>query len=239
MHTGFVQRGLPRSSPKNAAAPLYYWRPIEVRYPIFGIFSSFFLVRPVSAKTATTFWPPPPRRRARAATKSLVKPPSAIVLEVFESARRPKSHVAASLRHVRRLESARTPQKTPPSAFGAHAKRAVSRARSAAFGVLGGPCGGVAHPRQAPTQPGLRRLLLRPPSRTQRAAGGGSSFSWTHPPLPFSFLGFLAGRPCVILTSRVGRPLHSLSPSSAALSRDVYFAFFRKFWTPCCGTGGV
>ena len=23
MHTGFVQRGLPRSSPKNAAAPLY------------------------------------------------------------------------------------------------------------------------------------------------------------------------------------------------------------------------
>ena len=83
-------------------------------------------------------------------------------------------------------------------------------------------CGGVAHPRrgQAPTQPGLRRLLLRPPSRTQRAAGGGSSFSWTHPPLPFSFLGFLAGRPCVILTSRVGRPLHSLSPSSAALSRD-------------------
>ena len=52
--------------------------------------------------------------------------------------------------------------------------------------------------------------------------GGGSSFSWTHPPLPFSFLGFLAGRPCVILTPRVGRPLHSLFPSSAALSRDVY-----------------
>ena len=56
-----------------------------------------------------------------------------MVLEVFESARRPKCQVAASLRHVRRLESARTPQKTPPSAFGAHAKRAVSRARSAAF----------------------------------------------------------------------------------------------------------
>ena len=34
-------------------------------------------------------------------------------------------------------------------------------------------------------------------------------------------MGFPAGRPCVILTSRVGWPLHSLSPSSAALSRDA------------------
>ena len=48
-----------------------------------------------------------------------------MVLEVFESARRPTCHVTASLRHVRRLESARTPKKTPPSALGAHAKRAV------------------------------------------------------------------------------------------------------------------
>ena len=56
-----------------------------------------------------------------------------MVLEVFESTRCPKCHVIASLRHVRRLESARTPKKTLPSAFGAHEKRAVSRARSAAF----------------------------------------------------------------------------------------------------------
>ena len=39
-----------------------------------------------------------------------------MVIEVFESPRRPKCHVTASLRHVRRLESARTPKKTPPSA---------------------------------------------------------------------------------------------------------------------------
>ena len=60
-----------------------------------------------------------------------------MVLEVFESARRPKCHVTASLRHVRRLESARTPKKAPPSARGAHAKRVVFNARSAIFGVGG------------------------------------------------------------------------------------------------------
>ena len=60
-----------------------------------------------------------------------------MVLEVFESARRPKCHVTASLRHVRRLESARTPKKAPPSARGAIAKRVVSNARSAIFGIGG------------------------------------------------------------------------------------------------------
>ena len=58
-----------------------------------------------------------------------------MVIEVFESARRPKCHVTASLRHVRRLESARTPKKAPPSARGAIAKRVVFNARSAIFGV--------------------------------------------------------------------------------------------------------
>ena len=48
----------------------------------------------------------------RAATKTTVRSPSAMVLEVFESARRQKCHVTASLRDVRRLKSARThPQK--------------------------------------------------------------------------------------------------------------------------------
>ena len=60
-----------------------------------------------------------------------------MVLEVFESARRPKCHVTASLRHVRRLESARTPKKAPPSARGATAKRVVSNARSAIFDTGG------------------------------------------------------------------------------------------------------
>ena len=60
-----------------------------------------------------------------------------MVLEVFESARRPKCHVTASLRHVRRLESARTPKKAPPSARGADSKRVVFNARSAVFGVGG------------------------------------------------------------------------------------------------------
>ena len=45
-----------------------------------------------------------------------------MVIEVFESARRPKCHVTASLRHVRRLESARTPKKTPPSTRGGKSK---------------------------------------------------------------------------------------------------------------------
>ena len=71
----------------------------------------------------------------RAATKPPVRPPSAMVLEVFESARRPKRHVTAGLRHVRRLESARTPKKAPPSARGAISKRVVFNARSAVFGV--------------------------------------------------------------------------------------------------------
>ena len=48
------------------------------------------------------------------ATKALVRPPSAMVLEVFESARRPKCHATASLRHVRRLKSVHTPQKSAP-----------------------------------------------------------------------------------------------------------------------------
>ena len=65
----------------------------------------------------------------------------------------------------------------------------------------------------------LRCLLLRPPSRTQRATGGGRVF--LDPPATSLFLlGFPAGRPCVTLTSRVGWPLHSLSPSSAAHSKD-------------------
>ena len=71
-----------------------------------------------------------------AATKTLVWPPSAMVLGVFESARRPKCNVIAGLRHVRRLESARTPQKeAPPSARGAISKRLVFNARSAILGV--------------------------------------------------------------------------------------------------------
>ena len=60
-----------------------------------------------------------------------------MVLEVFESARRPKCHVTASLRHVRRLESARTPKNTPPSARGGETKPGVLRARSAIFGIGG------------------------------------------------------------------------------------------------------
>ena len=60
-----------------------------------------------------------------------------MVLEVFKSARRPKCHVTASLRHVRRLESARTPKKAPPSARGADSKRVVFNARSAIFGIGG------------------------------------------------------------------------------------------------------
>ena len=53
-----------------------------------------------------------------------------MALEVFESARHPACNVIAGLRHVRRLEPARTPKKTPPSAQTAHAKRAVSRERT-------------------------------------------------------------------------------------------------------------
>jgi hypothetical protein len=60
-----------------------------------------------------------------------------MVLEVFESAGRPKCHVTASLRHVRRLESARTPKKAPPSARGGSPKPEVLRARSAIFGIGG------------------------------------------------------------------------------------------------------
>ena len=60
-----------------------------------------------------------------------------MVLEVFESARRPKCHVTASLRHARRLESARTPKNTPPSARGGETKPDVLRTRSAVFGIGG------------------------------------------------------------------------------------------------------
>ena len=60
-----------------------------------------------------------------------------MALEVFESARRPKCHVTASLRHVRRLDSTRTPKKTPPSARGGETKPDVLRAMSAIFGIGG------------------------------------------------------------------------------------------------------
>ena len=60
-----------------------------------------------------------------------------MVLEAFESARRPKCHVIASLSHVRRLESTRTPKKTPPSARGGETKPDVLRAMSAVFGIGG------------------------------------------------------------------------------------------------------
>ena len=61
-----------------------------------------------------------------------------MVVEVFESAGRPKCHATASLRHVRRLESAHTPKKAPPSARGGMKKRAVRRTGSADF-QGGGP----------------------------------------------------------------------------------------------------
>ena len=62
-----------------------------------------------------------------------------MVLEVFESARRPTCHVTAGLRHVRRLESAHTPIKAPPCARGADSqkKKIVFNARSAVFWRLG------------------------------------------------------------------------------------------------------
>ena len=91
---------------------------------------------------------------------------------------------------------------------------------------------------------GTRARCSRPLSRQPRswrlgvqpladATGSSRSLTWGHLAQPWGSsrcsaapagrrvsVGFLAGRPCVILTSRVGRPLHSLSPSSAALSRD-------------------
>ena len=60
-----------------------------------------------------------------------------MVLEVFESARRSKCHVPASLRHVRRLELADSPKNAPPSAQTGRAKRMLKRAKSATFGVGG------------------------------------------------------------------------------------------------------
>ena len=57
-----------------------------------------------------------------------------MVLEVFESARRSKCHVPASLRHVRRLEFSDTPKSAPPSAQTGRAKRMLKRAKSATFG---------------------------------------------------------------------------------------------------------
>ena len=101
------------------------WRPIELS-PILGVFWPFCLFGTFLQKR---------RLFGSAATRTLVCPPSAMVLEVFESARRPKCHAIASLRHVRRLESARTPKKAPPSARGAISKRVVCNARSAIFGV--------------------------------------------------------------------------------------------------------
>jgi len=60
-----------------------------------------------------------------------------MVIEVFESARRPKCHVTASIRHVRRLESARTPKKAPPSAQTAQAKRAFLSRQERGFKCTG------------------------------------------------------------------------------------------------------
>ena len=81
-------------------------------FAFFGVFSRYAAIISRAARKKIGFSPPRGRE---------------------QNVKFPLWFVAASLRHVRRLESARsTPQKTPPGAIGAHAKRAVSRARSAA-----------------------------------------------------------------------------------------------------------
>ena len=102
----------------------------------------------------------------------------------------PTCHVTASLRHVRRLESARTPKKTPPSAQTAHAKRAVSRARSAALGVGGPKCDLCVGPPRAlfqihqnPEPHGAvhpKTVIL--PKKTKKKSPGGIELTTTRRP---------------------------------------------------------
>ena len=107
----------------------------------------------------------------RAATKPPVWPPSAMVIEVFESARRPKCHVTASIRHVRRLESARTPKKAPPSAQTAQAKRAFLSRQERGFKCMGNL---LALPVRCPSI----AFLTPPKSRaTARCAPKNSTFA--------------------------------------------------------------
>ena len=113
-----------------------------------------------------------------------------MVLEVFESARRPKCHVTASLRHVRRLESARTPKNTPPSARGGETKPDVLRARSADFGVGGThyDLRGVPHRKkirihQNPEPHGApRQKTADLPKKTKKKSPGGIELTTTRRP---------------------------------------------------------
>jgi len=79
---------------------------------------------------------------------------------------------------------------------------------------------------RAPTQPELRRLLPRPPSRTQRAAGGVGFF--LDPPATSLFFSRLPGRPSVRhsgVTETAGRfalfPPAPAQPLSAETHHEV------------------
>ena len=82
-------------------------------------------------------------------------------------------------------------------------------------------CGEVAHPRRGKGIHTARAPSPPPPPAVAHPARYGGGRVFLDPPATSLFLlGFPAGRPCVILTPRVGWPLHSLSPSSAAHSKD-------------------
>ena len=118
-HVGMTTPNLGTAVPNlGTAAPTWGWRPTSWGWPkksayvgplrrhrFFAFWGLFSLVRTVSAKTAIFLAAPqPPKRSFDRPVRWYLR---------YLRARDVESATTASLRHVRRLESARTPKKRP------------------------------------------------------------------------------------------------------------------------------